>query len=433
VYQVARGLAERLGYDCHLAFTKERGRKCDRFAAPFAERHRVDQPSEWGSLCERLVPDVICVNNLTVDHLAAVAAVAVPTVRMVHDHELSCLSGKRLYTWNGQACDRTMGRGCWVCLGFVGRQQGRIHLNRLSTKRRLLELTGRLDGVLVASRYMRDQLAQAGIAAGRIEVIPPGLDSELTYHAAELRVRIGHNTAPPAAGGEGWGGREDEFRPGSTRGCIDQHKVPARSAAVQLLFAGQVIRGKGLDLLLRALARLPDNCRLAVAGTGNALEKNRALAGRLGVADRVNFLGWVGPGPIDECYAAADIVVVPSRWPEPFGLVGLEAMSRARPAVAFDVGGISDWLEHGRTGLLAPQVDGTTLADAIRQLADQPDLRHDMGLAAREVFLQKFTLDAMVERLSKCFETVVARASRVRSVFGARDACLTSHPGRVRH
>jgi glycosyltransferase involved in cell wall biosynthesis len=202
---------------------------------------------------------------------------------------------------------------------------------------------------------------------------------------------------------------------------------------VQLLFAGQVIRGKGLDLLLRALARLPDNCRLAVAGTGNALEKNRALAGRLGVADRVNFLGWVGPGPIDECYAAADIVVVPSRWPEPFGLVGLEAMSRARPAVAFDVGGISDWLEHGRTGLLAPQVDGTTLADAIRQLADQPDLRHDMGLAAREVFLQKFTLDAMVERLSKCFETVVARASRVRSVFGARDACLTSHPGRVRH
>ena len=69
------------------------------------------------------------------------------------------------------------------------------------------------------------------------------------------------------------------------------------------------------------------------------------LASKLKISDRVVFTGRVDHEKLESYYAAARLVVVPSRWPEPFGMVGIEAMARGRPVVAFDTGGIGDWLE----------------------------------------------------------------------------------------
>ncbi len=413
VYQVASGLGARPGFECHLAFTTDAGRDRAGFTAAFQSSDPVEHPALWRRLCRRLQPDVICISNLDPDHLEAIASLDVPSVRMVHDHELSCLSGKRLYTWTGRACDRTMGLGCWACLGFLGRREGQWRLNSLGVKRRVLGLTGRLARVLVASRYMRAELLRTGIEAARIDVVAPGL--EVSQRQNKLQI---------IAGTDGRRSRDseksdpvrnlqailDHANDALVDSCFEAcgERIPSR-AGTELLFAGQVIRGKGLDLLIRAMAQLPNDCRLVVAGTGNALELNQTLAGKLRVADRVKFLGWVPPDQIEHYYLDADIVVVPSRWPEPFGLVGLEAMSRARPVVAFDVGGISDWLVHDHNGLLVHDVSPAALAHAIRYLAERPSLRRAMGLAGRQAFLENFTLDCMIDRLVDCFDQVRSR------------------------
>lgn len=376
VYQVAQGLGARHGFECHLASTQVSGRESTRFTSIFTTAHHVRCASDWERLTDDLQPDLLCVGNLASEDFQALARIPVPCVRMVHDHSLSCLSSKRLYTWTGKICNRTLGPGCWLCLGCVGRRQGRFEWNRLADKQRSLELTGKLAGTLVLSRYMRGELIQAGIEENRITVISPGLEVPERRHA-----------------------------------------VPERGNAVRLLFAGQVIRGKGLDLLIRAMAGLREDCELVVAGTGGALEKNQSLAAKLKIDKQVRFLGWQSPEEIEERYREADVVVVPSRWPEPFGLVGIEAMSHARPVVAFDVGGISDWLEHGKTGLLVSPASVDGLRAALSELIASPGLREQMGRAGREACLKKFRIEVMLDRLATCFERVVAENTDHRSQF----------------
>jgi glycosyltransferase involved in cell wall biosynthesis len=89
----------------------------------------------------------------------------------------------------------------------------------------------------------------------------------------------------------------------------------------------------------------------------------------------IHFTGWLGPAGVARLLATADILVMPSRWPEPFGLIGQEANRQGVPVVAFAVGGIPEWLTDGVNGCLAPGDPPTVegLADAlVRCLSDRP-------------------------------------------------------------
>ena len=103
------------------------------------------------------------------------------------------------------------------------------------------------------------------------------------------------------------------------------HPVPAAlqtpeyremNSSQEILFVGQIIRGKGVDLMLRALARLEGEWHATIVGDGNHLGDCRALASRLGIGDRVKFTGWIDHHELDGYYSAARLMVVPSRWPE---------------------------------------------------------------------------------------------------------------------
>ena len=125
---------------------------------------------------------------------------------------------------------------------------------------------------------------------------------------------------------------------------------------------------------------------------------------------KAEFPGYVSGSKKAELIDQADLLVVPSLWPEPFGLVGIEAGSHGLPAVAFDVGGISDWLIPGYSGELAPgnppTVDG--LADAIARALSDPSHYADLCRGAREV-AGRFTLAAHVSKLESILEMVVER------------------------
>ena len=107
----------------------------------------------------------------------------------------------------------------------------------------------------------------------------------------------------------------------------------------------------------------------------------------------------MNPQDLGDYYARAKLVAVPSRWPEPFGMIGLEAMHYGRPVVAFRVGGIPDWLEDGATGLLVPEQDVRAFAAALEKLLGDPPLCAQLGAQAQERVRTKFRFENYLDRL----------------------------------
>ena len=145
----------------------------------------------------------------------------------------------------------------------------------------------------------------------------------------------------------------------------------------RLLYVGRIDERKGVDAAVEALAALPDEATLTVLGSGDDayLRDLHALAVRLGVQERVEF----GRRPRDElpaAYTAADVLLFPVRWDEPWGLVPLEAMSSGTPVVATGTGGSAEFLRDDENALVVGR-DATppTLARAVRRLAEEPRLR----------------------------------------------------------
>jgi glycosyltransferase involved in cell wall biosynthesis len=167
------------------------------------------------------------------------------------------------------------------------------------------------------------------------------------------------------------------------------HPGPLRSptpADVRLIVVAQLIARKGIQHLLAALAMLPDTHRrrivLEVCGIGPAEQTLRRQAHRLGLAERVCFLGLVPHDQLPSRLQHADIFVLPSLqegWPVSI----LEAMACELPCIATAVGGVPAMIRHASDGLLVPPGDAPALCGALKGLLESPDLRRSMGKAAR--------------------------------------------------
>src|SRR5205823_7031874 len=159
----------------------------------------------------------------------------------------------------------------------------------------------------------------------------------------------------------------------------DGEPQPYADDVPRLLCVGRLIPIKGHIVLLRAFAEakreLPD-LQLEIAGRGPLEPALKALARELGVLDAVRFLGHVSP--IQAEIERAAVVVVPSMG-EGFGMVALEAMERARPVVAAEIGGLGELVQDGRTGYLVPPADVGPLTEAIAGLLRAPELARQMG------------------------------------------------------
>jgi glycosyltransferase involved in cell wall biosynthesis len=166
----------------------------------------------------------------------------------------------------------------------------------------------------------------------------------------------------------------------------------------RLLTVGRLIPIKGHIVLLRAFAEarreLP-TLRLGIAGRGPLEPALRALAKEFGIDDAVDFLGYVAP--VQDAIEEAAIAVVPSMG-EGFGMVALEAMERARPVIAAEIGGLGELVEHGETGLLVPSGEAEPLARAIVRLGGDLELAARMGAAGRRRALDRFLLDRCTDR-----------------------------------
>ena len=179
-----------------------------------------------------------------------------------------------------------------------------------------------------------------------------------------------------------------------------------------MLFVGRITPHKGLSYLLRAMATVRQPARLVVAGDGYDLPNMRRLSEALGIADRTEFLGIVGRDEVDTLYRRASVLVVPSVWPEPWGLIGPEAMASGLPVVAFRSGGIPEWLVHGVTGFLVESRDVAGLASQIDRLLNDPELVRRFGSAGRSAAQARFTVQVHADALVDVFRQVIDRRRR---------------------
>ena len=166
---------------------------------------------------------------------------------------------------------------------------------------------------------------------------------------------------------------------------------------------GRLHRHKGLDVLVRAVAELPD-ARLVLVGDGPERGALDRLAGALGMRSRLTVTGWT-----EEAGAylpSFDVVALPSRV-EGLPLALLEAMRAGRAVVATAVGSVPDAVVEGRTGLVVPVDDPAALTAALRKLRDDPGLRSRLGAAARDLVCRRFTPAAMAAAYEDVYEEIL--------------------------
>ena len=161
---------------------------------------------------------------------------------------------------------------------------------------------------------------------------------------------------------------------------------------------------KGHLTLLRAAAELPETI-FAIAGEGPDRARLELEATALGVADRVRFLGF--RVDIPELLAASDVFALPSLY-EGSPLAVLEAMAAGRAVVSSAIGGTEELIDDERSGLLVPPGDHIALAQALRRVLADPELRSSLGRHAHERVAREFTATAMARRVTGVYEGLLS-------------------------
>lgn len=394
---LARLLPALLEQGCELAFWSQVREPLDRdsvvpdgveafCAAETGLTDAVRGLRAWG-------PHLVYAHGFTDPGVEARIQAVGPAIFYAHNYYGTCITGgKTQHRPAVVPCDREFGR---ACLGqfYPRRCGGRSPLTMLSNYRiqsRRLELLRGYEMVLCASEHMRREYLRHGLVEDRLTLAPYPIRPASLAFAAEGR---------------------DEL---------------PRDRPWQILFAGRLEPDKGAHVLLDALPeiarRVSHPLRVVFAGDGAERARLAATAERIQAehpALEVEFAGWVGDDRLELLMADSELLAIPSLWPEPFGMVGLEAARFGVPAVAFAVGGIPGWLQDGRNGTLAPAdppTPGGFAAAAVRAL---DPARYPLLARGARAEAALYTMDRHLEVLLEVFGSVSGREAALDPVPSA--------------
>lgn len=297
-------------------------------------------------LVDRTRPDLIRV-HLVSKYPAAIypALVGYPVIQSLHGPSLFCATSWGNLRRNGGHCELGIGIKCWRrgCVSFPT-----MLLYRLLDLRIRPWVRETVQLYHCPSRQIQEKAEFLGYTP--TIHIPYGIDSRFVL-------------AEPAA-----------------------HEGPPK-----ILYVGALIEEKGLlflpDALRRITERIPE-AKLVICGRGPLQERLEHELAEKGLANNVEFKGFVDRTRIVDMYRSAHVLVCPSIYSEQFGLVGPEAMACGVPCVASNVGGIPEWLHHGQWGYLIPPRDPVALADRVTSLLLDRQTRLRFGRKGREFALR---------------------------------------------
>lgn len=328
-----------------------------------SDQSTVKEIRQWG-------PDVVYSHGLLDPAKEAKLIDSFKTVSFSHCYGATCVSlTKRRRLPIASICTRPLGPGCLAC--YFPRRCGGLNpvtaIRMYRRERSRQTLLPKYFAILAASQHMVEELIRNGARSDRVHHLP--------------------------------------LFPSDSN--ADRQSPYPRARSDRVLFVGRVTESKGWRELVRAMpqasSRLGRKLTLVVAGDGPDANALRDEVVKRQVP--AEFLGWIEPERRNAEMRAADVLAVPSVWPEPFGLVGIEAGCVGTPAVAFAVGGITDWLIPGVSGELASGVrpNARAFADALVRALQCEEHLHRLRVGAWET-AHRFTPEAHMNRLIPILE-----------------------------
>ena len=338
--QKSAELLKRNGFAVHCLYTENGGREQKQFAAAF------DSIAEFSTECNLLAnADLIVIHNIvSADMLQKLPADK--TFFFAHDHNIYCRRHHYYTPLGRKNCHRKYNAlRCLIC------SMGRNEAPPIETYRKF--------PALVLSDFMADNLRKNGFK--KVIKLPAFIKIQPT---------------------------ERKIMP---------------NGVLRILFLGQLIRGKGADLMLKTLNKLDIPFECTIAGDGNDRAMLEKMTADFNLQDKVHFAGFVNDS--ETLWQNCDVLFFPIRWQEPFGLVSLEAFSHGIPVVAFDLGGIREYLSD-QCGALIPELDIAAAAQILKQLYLQPERLQQLGNNAIQIAENKFSEEIFVNKFKLLTEVL---------------------------
>lgn len=332
------------------------------------------------SIVEKEKPDIVHLNNTYYPAQFSFLRRQAPVIQSVHDFFNCCPTLLKMF--NDQTCDMPSGVGCFR-KGCVSPKSER-ELWRFKTKYVNRQALKQFDRQLVTSGYMKEMLLRNGFEEDRIEVVPLFVED------------------------------------GGLKAGIQEDAV---------MYAGRLTSEKGVLHFIHMLKLIKYPFKAYIIGEGPLREECENLVRFIGFEDRVTFTGFLSRQELKEYFLKSAVVVVPSLWPEPFCLVGIEAMSFAKPIVAYNAGGISSWLRDNYNGCLVERGDIKELARAVETILRNKKLALDMGENGRLLFAERFTEKNHFARLLSIYGLLVEERKSAKKSFHN----VKRYPGRLPH
>jgi glycosyltransferase involved in cell wall biosynthesis len=298
----------------------------------------LDRIGRWG-------PDLCFSHNMSTLDIDRGLIARWPVVKFMHGYFGTCIGGQKRHGFPAaQPCDRRFGTACLALYGprHCGKLRFGTFVSDYRWARQQHDLVAGYRAIVVASEHMKREFVRNGVQPSQVHANP--------LFPTHME-RPDRRAEDPAYAACEW----------------------------TVAFVGRMTVLKGGDLLVDAIARasgqLGRSIRLLMIGDGPQRTAWEQRASRLGVP--YTATGWLSGADRWTALRQATVLALPSTWPEPFGLVGLEAAALGIPAVAFDVGGVREWLRPGVNGHLAPADPprASGLADSlVRTLSDAEQL-----------------------------------------------------------
>lgn len=321
------------------------------------------------SLLKKIKPDIAHVHNimyhLTPSVLKACIEEKIPVIMTLHDIRLICPSGTLMLNGKKYCHDELCINGNQLhCI--TNRCKNRNFAASVITAgefmfNRTHKLYKKVDHIICPSQAVYELAARSGIDRAKMSVINNYLDD--SYFEKPI-----------------------EYNEGK-----------------YFLYTGRLVREKGVEDLIHAISKLPENIQLHIAGTGSQEEFLRNLAGKLGL-DNVKFLGFISGKQLEEEYKNCKALLMPSNWFEVFGLTAIEAFSYGKPVIAANIGGITEIVEDKINGLFFKAGDSKEIAEKVDFIENNPDEAIRMGKNGRYKAERIYNSQIHYEKLLKVYE-----------------------------
>lgn len=322
--------------------------------------------------CKNEAVDIIHVHSISNPKLLDALFKIRPIVRTMHEPRMFCPGQGKFFRKSERICNITYGLHCFYHAykeGCCNRHPKRLLKAFKNVDYETKKASKKYAAIFVMSNFMQDEALKAGFK-NHILVLNP----HFTPHIEEERL-------------------------------IDSSNDTIKS----LVYVGRLSRTKGVHYAIKSVVTLLEQgykLQFDIVGSGYDENYFKTLVPKQYNSQFI-FHGWQDRHAIDSILKNAYIVLFPSIYPEAFGISGIEAMMRAKPVVAFNVGGVSTWLEHNKTGLLIEPLNQKKYTSAIKEIIDNKIKYKSFSLNARSNALNYFTEKKHMKKLLYAYQNIL--------------------------